>query len=93
MTSPDPNKHYRGSRKHVLDWTAEPSFLAQLADAGRPAPIEFAASSLCMPRGRTAPAEARLETFGPRWLPNHPAWPALRQWWLKDWKNACHFGA
>ena len=35
-----------------------------------------------MPRGHTSPDEGRLETFGPSWLPAHPAWPALEDWWL-----------
>jgi hypothetical protein len=36
-----------------------------------------------MPGGYDKPAEARLETFGPRWTRASEPWPALRSWWLK----------
>ena len=77
-----PSKHYRGSRKHVLDWTADPSFLEQLAQTAAPAPVHFPTAPVFMPRGYESPAEARLETFGPRWKPDDPAWAALQRWWL-----------
>src|SRR5450759_4547533 len=35
-----------------------------------------------MPRGCSNPREARLESFGPRLLPESPAWLALRDWRL-----------
>jgi len=35
-----------------------------------------------MPRGYSNPREARLESFGPRLLPESPAWLALRDWRL-----------
>jgi len=41
-----------------------------------------------MPRGYREPDEARLETFGPRCLPGHPAWQTLSKWWLKHERGA-----
>jgi hypothetical protein len=54
-----------------------------------PCPVEIGAEALWMPRGLAGAAEARLERFGPRWLPEHPAWSHLRDWWLvhKRWAN------
>jgi hypothetical protein len=28
------------------------------------------------------PTEARLQSFGPDWMPSHPAWSDLEDWWL-----------
>ena len=78
----------RGSRKHILDWTSSPDFAVELLRLVRPVPAVLSADSLWMPRGATAPEEARLETFGPRAIPQHPAWPQLRQWWLKHTRGA-----
>ncbi len=48
---------------------------------GIPASID--ADALCMPRGADSPREARLEEFGPKWLPGNPAWSELQRWWLR----------
>jgi len=74
---------YRGSRKHVLDWTARESFLAELERLLAPIPIRTSADTVFMPRGYEAPTEARLEIFGPSWMPDSEAWPILKSWWLK----------
>lgn len=79
---------YRGSRKHVLDWTDRPEFAIELLQLVAPVECRFSARSQWMPRGRTAPEEARLETFGPRALPHSQAWPALRTWWLAHDRGA-----
>lgn len=55
---------WRGSRRHVLEWTEQPQFLEELADLVRPAPAHFSPGSQFMPKGREQPQEARLETFG-----------------------------
>lgn len=73
---------YRGSRKHVLDWLAQPSFLPELLALAEPVTARVSSKSQWMPRSYREPDEARLETFGPKWLPNHPAWNAIRKWWL-----------
>jgi hypothetical protein len=41
-----------------------------------------------VPKGASAPQEARLEQFGPKWLPGHPAWASLRSWWLAHERGA-----
>ena len=73
---------YRGSRKHVLDWTDRPGFLDELRELLPEVPLEKKGDVHLMPRGHAAPDEGRLETFGPSWLPGHPAWRALEDWWL-----------
>jgi len=74
---------YRGSRKHVLDWTARPSFLEEFNDClGLGKAVDFGQATL-MPRGYSATEEARLESFGPVWLPESPVWSQLTEWWLK----------
>ena len=80
---------YRGSRKHVLDWTSREEFPSELLRLVSPCPVEIGPEARWMPRGFAEPDEARLERFGPRWLPEHPAWTHLRDWWLvhKRWAN------
>ena len=74
---------YRGSRKHILDWTDQPDFIVQLLGLILPVPASVTAESLWMPRGHRFPAEARLETFGPKFLKEHSAMAELRRWWLR----------
>jgi hypothetical protein len=78
----------RGSRKHVLDWTSHPEFLRQLKDLLRPVEVQFPEDAEWMPRGHTAPQEARLESFGPRAYPESPVWPKLESWWLRHTAGA-----
>jgi hypothetical protein len=73
---------FRGSRKHVLDWTSRPEFCAELLQLVQPVDARISAHSRWMPRGYDAPEEARLETFGPLFLPDSTAWKTLRGWWL-----------
>jgi len=73
---------YRGSRKHVLDWTGRPSFLEDLAALLAPVPIAFPADALFMPRGVDSPDEARLERFGPQLIDDGSLWTDLEDWWL-----------
>src|SRR5262245_35396167 len=77
-------KVYRGSRKHVLDWVEQPTFVSDLLALADIASLSVSSKSRWMPRGYQKPAEARLETFGPAWLPNSSVWPTLRDWWLKQ---------
>lgn len=79
---------YRGSRKHVLDWTARPEFTKELMALLPAVPIEIAEGAVWMPRGPQDPAEARLETFGPAWIPSSPIWDCLRKWWLQHESGA-----
>jgi hypothetical protein len=74
---------YRGSRKHILDWTEQPDFIVQLLQTVQPVQVTLTEGSLWMPRGYRFPDEARLETFGPRFMAEDPAWQELRQWWLR----------
>ena len=48
----------------------------------KPVDVRISAHSRWMPRGYDAPQEARLETFGPEFLPDNSAWNTLRDWWL-----------
>jgi hypothetical protein len=73
---------YRGSRKHVLDWTSSPAFAVELMQLLRPVSIRLSADSDWMPRGYEAPDEAVLDRFGPRVMPRSESWAALKHWWL-----------
>ena len=79
---------YRGSRKHVLDWTDEPTFIVELINVVLPVHASVTATSCWMPRGNRFSDEALLEEFGPSFLPNHKAWPTLRKWWLVHERGA-----
>ncbi|MBE0418357.1 MAG: hypothetical protein IBX63_11385 [Coriobacteriia bacterium] len=73
---------YRGSRKHVLDWTGGPLFLDEMSDLLMPVPAAFPAEARFMPRGEAAPDEARLERFGPQLIDDDALWDELEDWWL-----------
>lgn len=73
---------YRGSRKHVLDWTGQPSISDDLKSLLSPTPVLFTEPITIMPRGKDLPKEARLGSFGPDWLSNTDIWRELRDWWL-----------
>ena len=79
---------YRGSRKHVLDWTDRPAFLSQLRALLPEVPLEIEGEVHWMPQGHANPDEGRLETFGPSWLPGHPAWREMEDWWLTHKRGA-----
>jgi hypothetical protein len=74
---------YRGSRKHILDWVETPRFLPELLELALPLDCRVTSGSLWQPTSYRCPSEARLESFGPRILPNHEVWKAIRSWWLK----------
>jgi hypothetical protein len=73
---------FRGSRKHVLDWTSRPEFSEELLALVTPVDVKVTTKSQWMPKGYGGSDEARLETFGPPALPDVHVWPTLRSWWL-----------
>ncbi len=79
---------FRGSRKHVLDWTDRPEFPVELLQLVAPVDCRLSANSQLMPRGYRSPDEARLETFGPEAIPHETVWSELRQWWLAHQRGA-----
>jgi hypothetical protein len=78
---------YRGSRKHVLDWTERLSFAEELVQLFPNIDIRLPPGPVYLPRGYNAPNEARLESFGPDWMPS-PVWKALQCWWLLHERGA-----
>jgi hypothetical protein len=74
---------YRGSRKHVLDWIEQPGFPEDLLDLVQPVRCIRTLDTIWEPLGTRDPREPRLETFGPKAFPGHPAWGRLNAWWLK----------
>lgn len=78
----------RGSRKHVLDWTGRPSFLAEFESLLSPIPVKVPPDAAFMPRGDAEPEEARLERFGPSLWSDSPAWGRLQDWWLVHRRGA-----
>lgn len=79
---------FRGSRKHILDWTGRPEFGPELVTLVAPVDCRLTAASRWMPAGYPAPEEARLDRFGPEVLPDSSAWQALRTWWLVHGRGA-----
>lgn len=79
---------YRGSRKHVLDWTSRPEFRRELVELLAPVDVRIPAGAKWMPEGYGTPAEARLESFGPRAFRNSSVWADLRTWWLAHERGA-----
>ena len=73
------NRLNRGSRKHVLDWIAQDTFLADLR-ARLPAGVTVSDDAWHMPRkGQTDEAQLRGPT--PDHLPAN-LWKQLADWWL-----------
>src|SRR3990172_465356 len=74
----------RGSRRHVLDWVELPSFQRELNAMLEPTGARISDSDSAMPTGWSNPKEARLETFGPRYMPDAAPWASLLKWWLRN---------
>lgn len=79
---------FRGSRKHVLDWTDGAEFCVELLNLLQPIDVRVSARSSWMPRGYGFVREARLESFGPAALPHPTVWQELRGWWLARERGA-----
>lgn len=80
--------HYRGSRKHILEWRQSPLFLEQLNSLLEPTRVRVADASTVLPISRSHPTEARLETYGPRFLAETIDWKSVRTWWLRHGDGA-----
>jgi len=80
--------NYRGSRKHVLDWVSKPTFVTELLSLAEGVDARVTKDSRWLPLSYKNPEEARLEEFGPEWLPGHPIWEELQHWWLVHPTNA-----
>lgn len=79
---------YRGSRKHVLDSVSRPTFVTELLALAEGVDARVTKDSRWLPLSYKNPEEARLEEFGPGWLPGHPIWEELQGWWLDHPENA-----
>jgi hypothetical protein len=83
------NEVYRGSRKHILDWTdlKEDAFVSWLNELLHPTGAVVGPSDLWMPRGYDRPKEAKLHASYVTFLPK-----ALRRqlsdWWLVHKRGA-----
>lgn len=73
---------YRGSRKHILDWTSHPDFLRQFENLIGLPECSIAHSSAWQPRGFKEPDEACIEDCGDRFIPGVDCWNDLSSWWL-----------
>ena len=83
------NKVYRGSRKHILDWTdlKEDAFLSSLNDLLHPTGAVVGPSEVWMPRGYGLPKEAKLSAGPPVFLPE-AVQQQLSDWWLVHKRGA-----
>lgn len=78
----------RGSREQVLHWTDQPRFLPELLGLAPPeVHCCVTANSQWMPMGLAHSREARLESFGPKVVPDYD-WKSLGNWWLAKPKGA-----
>ena len=78
----------RGSRKHVRDWTARPSFPMEFSELVSLSDCAVSNPPLWQPRGHEAPDEACLEDCGARLLPGMTRWNELAAWWLVHQRGA-----
>jgi hypothetical protein len=81
------SKIYRGSRKHILDWVERPEFADEFRSLLEPTGA-VPVLGTWLPRGYISTREARLETYGPRYVQGVVDWPALRDWWLVHTRGA-----
>lgn len=83
------NEVYRGSRKHILDWTdlKEDAFLSSLNDLLRPTGAVVGPSEVWMPRGYGLAKEAKLSAVHPAFLPE-AVQQQLSDWWLVHKRGA-----
>jgi hypothetical protein len=79
--------YHRGSRKHILDWVQEKNFREQMSQLAVSAGATTSSADRWMPIGHADPGEARLETFGPKHLPDALDWRAVADWWLVHQAN------
>ena len=68
---------HRGSRRHVLEWIGQPSFIRELNELLEPLPISIQASDPYMPISKDKPEKARLESFGTMVVDNTHVWATL----------------
>jgi hypothetical protein len=81
-------RQHRGSRRHVLDWVEETSFVDEMNCLLGALPMRITAADLWMPKGWTSDREARLETFGPKAFPAKETWSQVSRWWLRHERGA-----
>jgi len=76
----------RGSRKHILDWTENDSFINELGQLLAPINFSFSKPNLFYPNGYDQPDEIRLG----RWKESHryETYKKLLDWWLVHKRNA-----
>lgn len=83
------NEVYRGSRKHILDWTdlKEDAFLSSLNDLLHPTGAVVGPSDRWMPRGYDRPKEAKLHASYATFL-SKDLRRQLSDWWLVHKRGA-----
>ncbi len=72
----------------MFDWTEQPQFAVDLIELIAPVRARLFPGAIWMPRGYRKPEEARLESFGRRFLPQSGAWKSLQEWWLANKRGA-----
>jgi len=73
---------YRGSRKHILDWTTRNDFLLQFSDLIGLSECVVTSPPVWKPKGYEQPEEARLDKCGRQFMPDCNCWDDLASWWL-----------
>ncbi len=78
----------RGSRKHILDWTAHVDFPTQFESLIALPECVLAQPPAWQPRGYEDSAEACLEDTGAHFIPGVGCWDDLASWWLLHRRGA-----
>jgi hypothetical protein len=72
---------YDGSRRHILDWTEAPNFLATVREWIASQGLTIETDAICVPSNRAQPSESRLFDADSPFLDNDRK-DKIRQWWL-----------
>ena len=72
----------------MLDWVEQPRFLPELLALVAPIKCRVTASSVWQPVNYQFPDEAKLDSFGPRAIPDRGKWESVREWWLGHQRRA-----
>lgn len=78
--------NYRGSRKHILDWTNQNDFIKEFEEFLSPLRVNLQGKSIYAPRGFSQPKEIRLKHW--RDSQFYSKYRKLDSWWLAHAKGA-----
>jgi hypothetical protein len=72
---------HRGSKRHVLEWLDQRTFVTELNDLLKPLPVTISTTDRWVPKESATPKETTLEAFGRNNVPELADWTQVRSWW------------